>query len=424
MTRQTLIGLVLLAAAAPAAGQVLSDPDLDVETIDLNLSLPTGFTFLGGTDELFVIEKNTGRVMHVAGGVTTPVLDLDVSNESERGLLGIELHPDFAVNNHVYLYYSANSISGDGQPWTENRLSRFTWNGAALTGETTLLQFPDVVGLSDGPNHDAGPIRFGPDGMLYGTTGDLNRNEVEQNFNTGESAGVGGIYRVRDDGTVPDGTQGGETANPFLTEAAAFHKWFAYGVRNTFGMAFDPATGYLWDTENGPITNDEINLVASGFNSGWQSIMGPDDDPGDDGELVMLDGAVYSDPEFTFADTNGVTAIEFLHGSALGLDYDDGVLVGDNNNGYLYLFRLNGPRTAFVLGGDLADLVADDQAEANLVRLGTGFGAITDIRVGPDGFPYVLSLGTGDLYRITPEPATLALVALGGAGLLLRRRRA
>jgi glucose/arabinose dehydrogenase len=293
-----------------------------------------------------------------------------------------------------------------------------------LENETPLLTFPDVAGLNDGPNHDAGPIRFGPDGMLYGTTGDLNRNEVEQNFATGTSAGVGGIYRVRDDGTVPDGSQGGETANPFLTENPAFHKWFAYGVRNTFGIAFDPATGNLWDTENGPITNDEINLVPMGLNSGWEAIMGPDDDPGDDSELVMLDGAVYSDPEFTFQDTNGVTAIAFLHGSLLGPDYDDAVLVGDNNNGYLYLFRLNGSRTGFDLTGDLADLVADTQSEANQVRVGTEFGAITDIRIGPDGAPYVLSLGTGDLYRITPEPATLALVMLGGAGLLLRRRRA
>jgi glucose/arabinose dehydrogenase len=195
-------------------------------------------------------------------------------------------------------------------------------------------------------------------------------------------------------------------------------------VRSTFGIAFDPATGNLWDTENGPITNDEINLVPMGLNSGWEAIMGPDDDPGDDSELVMLDGAVYSDPEFTFQDTNGVTAIAFLHGSLLGPDYDDAVLVGDNNNGHLYLFRLNGSRTGFDLTGDLADLVADTQSEANQVRVGTEFGAITDIRIGPDGAPYVLSLGTGDLYRITPEPATLALVMLGGAGLLLRRRRA
>ena len=117
-----------------------------------------------------------------------------------------------------------------------------------------------------GPNHNGGPIAFGPDGKLYGITGDLNRNEAEQNYQAqaNNSSQVGGIYRLNDDGTVPGD-------NPFSGHSNAdFHRWFAYGIRNSFGLTFDPATGNLWDTENGPGSYDEVNLVAPGFNSGWE----------------------------------------------------------------------------------------------------------------------------------------------------------
>ena len=92
----------------------------------------------------------------------------------------------------------------------------------------------------------------------------------------------------------------------------------------------------------------------------------------------------YSDPEFSFAQPIGITSIGFLEGSALGAAYDDAVLVGDNNTGSLYLFRLNGARDGFALSGDLADLVADGAERAKLL-FGSNFFVTTDIEVGPDG---------------------------------------
>ena len=426
VSRRTAIVSCLWIAAAllevrTTPGQTVNDPNLSVTPHGSGFSAPTQLRFLGSDpQDYFVTEKDTGIVKVVIDGVVSTALDLNVANNSERGLLGLELHPGFAVNNQVYLYYSATSASDDGGAWTDNRLTRYEWNGATLEPDADFAPLffgTSGEGLATGPNHDAGPILFGPDGKLYGTTGDLNRDAAEQN-NTATpsvSAGVGGIYRLNDDGSVP-------SDNPFFANANAdFRQWYAYGVRNTYGAAFDPVTGNLWDTENGPANFDEINLVAPGFNSGWNEVMGP----GPPGSLVSLGAAAsYSDPEFSFEDTIALTGLEFLAGSALGSAFDDAVVVGASNNGQLYLFRLNASRTGFVLDGSLADLVADNATEASAVNFGDGFTAITDLQLGPDGALYVVSIGTGEIFRIIPEPATQGMFAgLSLALLYFQRRR-
>lgn len=406
--------VVLLAAVAEA--QTVTDPNVTVTPFDSGFNQPTQIRFLGSND-LFVTEKNTGRVIRSNGGTKTTALDLNVANDSERGLLGLTLDPNFGANNFVYVYYSATS-GGDGGAWTENRLSRFVWNGTTLGSETPLRTFGTAAdGQANGPNHNAGPILFGPDGRLYGTTGDLNRNAAEQNNNAtpNTTARVGGLYRLNADGSIPGD-------NPFLASPNAdFHQWYAYGVRNTFGIAFDPLTGNLWDTENGPNVFDEINLVAPGFNSGWNQIMGPDArDPQGLGDLVNLPGSAYSDPEFSFLAPVGITGLNFLANSALDANYRDALLAGDINNGNLYLLRLNATRDGFVLSGGLADLVADDLAERNAVRFGQGFAGVTDIQIGPDGAAYVTSLGAGIIYRLAPipEPTSIVLLLAGGGCVL------
>lgn len=420
-----LVASLLVAGDRAVAQPTLVDPSLVLESVfPSGISSPTGMRFLG-PDDLFVIEKNSGKVKRVHGGAVDEVLDLDVSNDSERGLLGIELHPDFDQNGFVYLYYSARTVAGDGSgAWSENRLDRYVWNGTSLVLDPSYSSFsiPFDPAMNNGPNHDGGPIRFGPDGTLFLATGDLNRFRIEQN-NTAvsSSAGTGGIYRFDDDGTVP-------ADNPFASDPEALVRGlYAYGVRNSFGLAVDPVTGSLWDTENGPNRMDEINLVGSGMNSGWSILMGPEalDPEGQTrADLVnLLAQSTYSDPEFSFAQPIGITSIAFLAGSALGSAYDDAVLVGDNNTGSLYLFRLNGARDGFDLSGNLADLVADG-AERTQLLFGSGFFVTTDVEVGPDGAVYVLSLAQNGFYRITaiPEPGTAGTFALGLLGLAALRR--
>jgi glucose/arabinose dehydrogenase len=228
---------------------------------------------------------------------------------------------------------------------------------------------------------------------------------------------VGGIYRLNADGSVP-------ASNPFAANPNPdFRQWFAYGVRNTYGIAFDPLTGNLWDTENGPTEYDEINLVAAGFNSGWNQIMGPDArDPQGVGDLVALPGSSYSDPEFSYFAPIAITGLAFLANTSFGPSYQDALLVGDYNFGQLYLFRLNAGRTGFVLSGGLADLVADSTSERDSVRFGQNFGPITDVQVGPDGGVYVTSIGNGTIYRILPEPSAPLALLVGAIALALARR--
>jgi glucose/arabinose dehydrogenase len=377
---------------------------LEIEAFAKKFESPTGFAFAPNGD-LYVIEKATGRVLRQRKEKRKTMLDLPVNSASERGLLGIALDPNFPSQPFVYLYYSRSTTQRDTQgtnAWRDNRVSRFRLKNGELVGERILLRIPSSNTEPNGPVHNGGPLRFGPDGMLYGVVGDLNRAGAEQNAAANTSSNSGGIFRIDRTGAVP-------ADNPFALDVLpGFRKWFAYGVRNSFGLAFDPVTGGLWDTENGPDVFDEINKVAAGFNSGWSKIMGPDSrDPQGVGDLAMRPGASYSDPEFSFLNCIGITAICFLDGSSwidAGGDFDDFVLVGDVNTGQLYLLELNPARDGFLSPAiNLDDAVADTQAEADQLNFGSGFGIVTDIQLGPGGDVFVCTLA-GTIYRIAPEP--------------------
>ena len=185
-------------------------------------------------------------------------------------------------------------------------------------------------------------------------------------------------------------------------------------MRNYFGMTQDPVTGLFWDTENGPDVYDEVNQVPIGANSGWVRIMGPVvRDPEGTVDLwnVPGEGLTYNDPEFSWLSTIAPTGIAFPFGSSWGPTYDQVAIVGDANNGQISSFPLNGARTAFVLTGGLADLVADNQAEHDQVVIGNGFDGIVNIKMGleaPNPHVYVVSIGDGTIYRISgPVPVRL-----------------
>jgi len=199
------------------------------------------------------------------------------------------------------------------------------------------------------------------------------------------------------------------------------NKYYAYGIRNSFGIDFDPVNGNLWDTENGPEYGDEINLVKPGFNSGWNQIQGiwrpmyggergadyiagtKSLNPSD--QLVSFGGnGRYSPPEFIWKETVGPTAIKFLHSNKYGKDYKDDLFVGDVNNGHLYHFDLNKNRSGLLLNGPLQDKIADNQEELKNVIFATGFDNILDLEVGPDGYLYVLSEGNNNvnIFKLMP----------------------
>lgn len=419
-----LAAAAVFALAPHAWAAFVTDPSLVLSSY-LSANNPTAIRF-SGPNQGFFIEQG-GAIKRFAGGTVSTVLSLDVATDNdERGLLGLALDPNFNTNGFLYTYHTVGTPAG---VWIENRLSRHTWNGTSIVASDTLATFGSASdGQNNGPNHNGGPITFGPDGKLYGITGDLNRSGIEQNQSTTQSAFTGGIYRLNSDGSIP-------ADNPFATPMTNtdVHRWYAYGVRNSFGLAFDPAFDdpanlRLWDTENGPTLYDEINLVPAGMNSGWTPIMGPNDlDPQDVGDLVNLAGPTYVDPKFSIEDSGGIAALGFLHGSSLAaLGYGDAVIFGRFTSPELFILRLNAARDGFDLSGELADGVAD--SVASIPILGDEFGVITDIQTGPDGAIYLTALGDDVIYRIAPipEPHTWALMLAGCAlvGFVACRRRA
>jgi glucose/arabinose dehydrogenase len=184
-------------------------------------------------------------------------------------------------------------------------------------------------------------------------------------------------------------------------------------------MDFDPVTGKLWDTENGPNYGDEINLVEPGFNSGWAQVQGiwtpkgaiENENAGllnlHPSNLVDFGGkGKYKVPEFIWFQTVAPTALKFLNSTKLGKQYQNDMFVGDYNNGNLYHLKLSQNRTALVLNGTLSNKIAYTSQDSQPVIFGTGFdGGITDLQVGPDGYLYVLTYA-GSIYRIIPSSIT------------------
>jgi aldose sugar dehydrogenase len=489
-----VIALALPARAA-AAPEVL-DPNLAVRTAASGLDTPTTIAFLGPNDML-VLEKQTGRVQRVVNGVVTgTALDLAVNNASERGLLGIALHPSFPVNPGVYLYWSCTAPAppasnpffptqqrcsetpelgadtGDllAVPLLGNRVDRFVWTGSSLVFEKNLIMLrsfqhdgaPNPPGQGDEMqpprgNHDGGVINFGPDGKLYIEVGDLGRRGQLQNLPNGPTPPTaddqfggpepdnahltGVILRLNADGSTP-------TDNPFFLTGATtggetganIAKIFAYGIRNSFGFAFDPVSGMLWDEQNGDDSFTEINLVEPGANLGWVQIMGPvdrigqfkeietsaqffglqqvrwsptnlADSPGEAlSRLFMLPGAQYSDPEFSWKFENAPAGVGFHKGRALGPQYENDLFVGaarvNLEGGQVWHFNLTGNRRKIAVDDPrLEDRVADNTAkfeitESETLLFGRNFGIGTDIETGPNGNLFVVSLSDGAIYEI------------------------
>jgi len=481
--------LTVLGATAPtdrATGQgqpgpSLLAPNLTLRTVVDGLALPTSIAFLGPHD-ILVLEKNSGQVKRVVNGVVqATVLDLAVNFGSERGLLGIALHPDFPSNRGVYLFWTESSTGVDTAvlsqtPLLGNRVDRFVWNGSSLVFDRNLIRLRAIqqdfttvttpFGTFTQPergNHDGGVIAFGPDRKLYVLFGDVGRRGQLQNLRDGpfgpgmpddqfggpqpDNAHLSGVVlRLNDDGSIP-------ADNPLFGAGAAIggevganvKRVFTYGLRNSFGMAFDPASGVLWTQENGEDAFDELNRVEPGQNSGWVQIAGPAsrvaeykaiettslhheefpnlqqfrwgperiaDTPAEAmARLFVLPGSHYSDPEFSWKHVLAPAAIGFVGGRGLGPQYENDLFVGfsvpEPLGGPLFHFNLTGNRRKIAVDDPrLEDRVADnvdfhDLTESESLLIGRDFGIVTDIETAPSGELLVVSLDRGAIYQIS-----------------------
>ncbi len=253
-------------------------------------------------------------------------------------------------------------------------------------------------------------------GDLQPTAYDKNQKEFDtkaQNIMNGTNPdGRAGILRVTQDGKP--------VGKGILGDDYPLSLYYAYGIKNSFGIAIDPLTNNLWDTENGPQFGDEINLVKPGFNSGWEKVQGiwklnqtrdkeAVYDASDKGvALVDFNGkGKYSSPKFVWDKPVAPTAIAFLDSDKLGKQYQNDIFVGSVKNGIIYHFKLTSDRKSLLLAGDLSDLLLNKKDDLAQITFGRNFGIITDIKVSPyDGYLYVVSGIKGDkgiIYRIVPN---------------------
>lgn len=410
------------AASHNGTNPAVVDPNLQVRTVVSNLTTPISLAFIGSNDFL-ILEKNTGHVKRVINGVVSgTVLDLAVNFASERGLLGIALHPNFPANPSVYLFWTESTTGMDTgilseTPLLGNRVDRFVWNGTFLVQTENLIRLralQEDAGQPPRGNHDGGVMKFGPDGKLYIFMGDNGRRGQLQNLVDGpfgpgipddqfggpepDNAHLTGVVlRLNENGTAP-------ADNPFFSVGATMggevganiQKIFSYGHRNSFGLDFDPKSGNLWLQENGDDAFSELNVVEPGMNGGWVQIMGPvsrisqykeietstqyfglqqlrwspeniADSPEEAlSRLFMLPGAKYVDPVFSWKYEVSPGGIGFINGRALGPQYDGDLIVGGARdfleNGHLFHFNITGNRRKVgVSDPRLQDRVADNQ---------------------------------------------------------------
>ncbi|MGI0042942.1 MAG: PQQ-dependent sugar dehydrogenase, partial [Nitrososphaeraceae archaeon] len=272
---------------------VFNLPGFTSEVVAEGLTLPTTMAFLSQND-ILVLEKDKGTVMRIVDGEVQPqpLLDVNVATEVERCMCGIAVsHNNETGKTYVFLYYT-EAEDEDGGTAIGNRLYRYeldevttnsTSSGSGSSTEVTNASTGQLVNplllldlpADPGPRHNGGAIMIGPDDNLYITIGDVDKvtgtTTQSQNNDQLPADGTGGILRI---------TQVGEpvvdpsTGEYILGDDYPLNLYYAYGIRNSFGIDFDPITGNLWDSENGPGYGDEINLVEPGFNSGWGQIMG------------------------------------------------------------------------------------------------------------------------------------------------------
>jgi|RhiMetdeSRZDD1v2_1073273.scaffolds.fasta_scaffold02393_19 glucose/arabinose dehydrogenase len=312
-------------------------------------------------------------------------------------------------------------------------------------------------------NHDGGVITFGLDGKLYVFIGDAGRRGQLQNLPCGPIAVCSGtpvpddqfggpepdnahltgvVLRLNTDGSAP-------SDNPFFNAGAAMEneevganiqKIFSYGHRNSFGIAVDPASGGVWLQENGDDTFSELNRLERGMNGGWIQIAGPvnriaefkgiettfgpqtlqqlrwpptniADTPQEAmARLFMLPGAKYADPAFSWKWEVAPGGMGFVNGAALGPQFQGDLFMGaatpNLEGGYLFHFNLTGNRKKIAVDDPrLQDRVADNLAkheitESESLLIGRNFGIVTDIRTGPNGNLFVVSLSNGAIYEV------------------------
>ena len=319
-----------------------------VEIVAENLEVPWGIAF-APDGRIFVTER-VGNLRVIENGILNPepIKILDVSG-FEGGLLGIALDPNFEENHHIYLYYTYNDFLS-----TYNKLSRFTESNNQLSDELILLDK-----IAGGAIHDGGRIKFGPDGMLYVTTGEAGIPDRAQDLNS-----LGGkILRINPDGTIPDD-------NPFENSPV-----YSYGHRNPQGLDWDPITGKLVISEHGQSAHDEVNVIEPGKNYGWPKVVGDETDPRYTNPILHTGDETWAPSGASFYNSDNIP------------EWENKYFIATLRGNHLRMLDLD---------------IENNEVISSEALFQGGFGRLRDASVGPDGNLYILTSNRDG--RGLPEP--------------------
>lgn len=247
--------IFLLFFGLSSLGYAQKQGNLTYEVIVSDISIPWGFVFL--PDNSILITEKEGKLIHFKNGKKTTISGLpEVTVRGQGGLMDIELHPNFTENNLIYFTYASSEGTGSG--------ANTTLMSAELKSNTLINK---KVLYKAEPNsrkgqHFGSRIVFDAQNRVYFSIGDRgNRDENPQDI----TRDCGKIYRLNDDGSIPDD-------NPFVNEPNAKAAIYSYGHRNPQGMEINPFTNEIWSHEHGPKGGDEINIIHKGKNYGWPII--------------------------------------------------------------------------------------------------------------------------------------------------------
>ena len=277
--RLLALGLIVAACHPSHSQPVTSLPNASFETIAVRLDTLWAIDF--APDGRIFITERPGRIRVIERGQlrAEPWMVLDVASVGEAGLLGLALDPDFGKNRLVYVAYSYRNSNGKLQ----NRLVRLREDAQTGRGVFDRILIDNAAGSN---NHDGGRVKFGPDGKLYWTVGDAQTTRFAQDLRSLN----GKILRLNSDGSIP-------SDNPFPNSYV-----YSYGHRNPQGLAWQPETKRLYETEHGPsgfqgCCRDELNYIEPGKNYGWPEIRG------DERREGMVSPAIQSGTSETWAPT-------------------------------------------------------------------------------------------------------------------------
>ncbi|MDN5847538.1 MAG: PQQ-dependent sugar dehydrogenase [Candidatus Nitrosocosmicus sp.] len=394
----------------------MTDPKFFINEIASGLDAPSDLIFIDG--DILISQKFNGDIklfQNLFGLKKYPIISLDSSTYGDNG--GLSGLATTTVGNTTYVFAfngenSEKTTNSRGIDSKFNRIYRYVWNSSGLELDNSTIVFE--VPANQYFINNGGKMATDSNNNLYITLGDMNRNGLEQNQ---PNSGYDNIFieNYKKSGVIIRITPQGNpnVYNPFPDND--FEYYFAFGIRNSLGLAFDPVTKYLWDTEQGPDSNDEINLVKPGFNSGWKVIQGDSSDkccfdnitlPQDRNQLYDIEGGFYDDPKLTFRNSTQLTSMVFFNSTLLGKEYLNTLFVGDMN-GNIYNFGLSKNRE------DIINF--DNNITKNMFA--TGFGPISDLSVGNDGLLYVLTfsnntnspyeINSGQLFSISIVPNKL-----------------